>query len=70
MKVAVFSTKPFDREFLERANSRRHELRFFQPHVELETAPLAAGSEGICGFVNEHAQQANRLNCVCIGKWR
>ncbi len=31
MKVAVFSTKAYDREFLEAANSGQHELRFFEP---------------------------------------
>ena len=42
MKVAVFSTKKYDREFLEAANAGRHELRFFEPQLNLETASLAA----------------------------
>ena len=53
VKVAVFSTKPYDRAFLERANARRHDLRFVHPHLDLETAPLAAGFEGVCAFVND-----------------
>jgi D-lactate dehydrogenase len=53
MKVAVFSTKSYDREFLESANGGRHELHFFQPHLDLETVPLAAGFEGVCAFVND-----------------
>jgi D-lactate dehydrogenase len=38
MKVAVFSTKNYDREFLEAANTSRHELRFFEPQLNIETA--------------------------------
>lgn len=53
MKVAVFSTKAYDREFLGRANAGQHELRFFEPRLSAETAPLAADFEAICGFVND-----------------
>ena len=53
MKVAVFSSKPYDREFLTQANAGHHELRFLQPHLNEETASLAAGSAGVCGFVND-----------------
>ncbi len=53
MKVAVFSTKPYDREFLERANAGRHELRFLEPRLNAETAALAAGFEAVCIFVND-----------------
>jgi hypothetical protein len=31
MKIAVFSIKPYDREFLARANDSVHELHFFAP---------------------------------------
>jgi len=53
MKVAVFSSKPYDREFLTQANAGRHELRFLQPHLNEETASLAAGFAGVCAFVND-----------------
>jgi hypothetical protein len=34
MKVAVFSTKAYDRRFLEAANAEHgHELVFFEPHL-------------------------------------
>jgi len=33
MKIAVFSTKPYDREFLASANDKVHELRFFEPRL-------------------------------------
>ena len=43
MKIAVFSAKKYDREFLSAANASRHELRFFEPHLSEETAGLAGG---------------------------
>jgi len=53
MRVAVFSTKSYDREFLDRANSGRHELHYLEPRLSAETAPLGAGFEAVCGFVND-----------------
>src|SRR5215467_584918 len=53
MKVAIFSTKNYDREFLSAANASRHELRFFEPHLDEETAGLATGFEAVCVFVND-----------------
>ncbi|HEX7530416.1 MAG TPA: 2-hydroxyacid dehydrogenase [Pyrinomonadaceae bacterium] len=53
MRVAVFSAKNYDREFLEAANSSRHELRYFEPHLNEETVGLAAGFGAVCVFVND-----------------
>jgi len=35
MKIAVFSTKPDDREFLASATDSVHELRFFEPRLTM-----------------------------------
>jgi D-lactate dehydrogenase len=52
--VAVFSTKPYDREFLSRSNAGHgHDLAFLEPRLAPETAPLAAGSHAVCAFVND-----------------
>lgn len=56
MKVAVFSTRAYDREFLERANSA-HELVFFRDHLRRETARLADGCDVACLFVNDQADR-------------
>ncbi|RMG69046.1 MAG: 2-hydroxyacid dehydrogenase [Calditrichaeota bacterium] len=54
MKVAVFSTKSYDREFLDQANRRfGHELVYFEPHLRRETALLAQGFPAVCVFVND-----------------
>ena len=53
MKIAVFSAKRYDREFLDAANTDGHVLRYFQPHLDAETASLAAGFDAVCAFVND-----------------
>jgi D-lactate dehydrogenase len=56
MKVAVFSTKAYDRQFLEAANSRNeHDLVFFEPRLNRDTAILAAGFPAVCVFVHDQA---------------
>ena len=54
MKVAVFSTESYDREFLTAANAvAGHDLTFYEPRLTAQTCALAAGFPAICGFVND-----------------
>jgi D-lactate dehydrogenase len=54
MRVAVFNTKSYDQRFLEAANTTHgHELLFLEPHLNLQTAALAAGCTAVCSFVND-----------------
>ena len=54
MKVAVFSTKPYDRQFFDRANLKyAHELNYFDASLNAATASLAAGCDAVCVFVND-----------------
>ncbi|SCG67506.1 2-hydroxyacid dehydrogenase [Micromonospora coxensis] len=54
MRVAVFSTKPYDRDFLTAANADgRHELALLEPRLSAETATLARGADAVCAFVND-----------------
>ncbi len=56
MQVAVYSTKPYDERFLERANaaaSAGHSLTYFKPPLDASTAPGAKVFEGVCAFVND-----------------
>ena len=64
MKVAIFSAKKYDREFLNAANDSHHELRFFEPHLNEETVGLATGFEAVCVFVND------QVNAAVIAKLR
>ncbi len=54
MRVAVFSTKSYDREFLTAANTRHgHELLFLEGRLTAESAALGTGFPAICAFVND-----------------
>ncbi len=54
MKVAVFSTKSYDRQFFTIANEHHHhELIFLEPRLNHQTACLAIDIPGICVFVND-----------------
>ncbi len=54
MRVAVFSTKPYDRQFLDAANrSHDFKLKYFESRLTSETVQVAAGYDGVCVFVND-----------------
>jgi D-lactate dehydrogenase len=56
MRIAVFSSKPYDRAFLEAANAAHghgHTFTYFEPRLSRETAALAARHDAVCAFVND-----------------
>lgn len=54
MKVAVFSTKPYDQRFLTAANAHTvHDLVFLEDRLNERSATLASGCEAVCAFVND-----------------
>jgi len=55
MKVAVFSSKPYDRNFFDAANGGRHELRYLRDRLTVDTAALAKGASAVCLFANDEA---------------
>ena len=58
MKVAVFSSKSYDRQFLEAANcDRNHELVFFEARLTPDTAVLAANFPAVCVFINDQLNE-------------
>ena len=70
MKTAVFSARPYDREFMSAANAKAaHRLCFFDAALGLETCALAAGHEAVCIFVNDTAD-AGVLEALAAGGTR
>lgn len=64
MRVAVFSTKPYDRDSLTSANAAHgHQLEFFEAALSLQTCSLAAGFEAVCVFVHDQLD-AHLLRCL------
>ncbi len=54
VRIAVFSSRSYDRRFLTEANGRHgHELTFLEPRLDATTAALAEGHDAVCPFVND-----------------
>ncbi|MDO6438070.1 2-hydroxyacid dehydrogenase [Cyclobacterium sp. 1_MG-2023] len=54
MKIAVFSTKPYDQEYFEKYSSNNeYTFAFFETALNKTTANLSAGFDVICAFVND-----------------
>ncbi|ELR71963.1 D-lactate dehydrogenase [Fulvivirga imtechensis AK7] len=55
-KVAVYSTKPYDKNFLQKAAQGHNvEFHYFEDSLSEETADFARGFEAVCIFVNDRA---------------
>ncbi|MCU0462606.1 MAG: 2-hydroxyacid dehydrogenase, partial [Bacteroidales bacterium] len=54
MKVAVFSTRSYDMEFLDKANiENKQELVYFESSLKQKTTRLAENFDAVCVFVND-----------------
>ena len=53
MKIAVFSSRSYDRDYFNKANKYGHELTFFDAQLNEQTAPLIKGHSAVCAFVND-----------------
>lgn len=53
MKVCFFDTHTFEKDPLSSANSKKHELSFFDVRLDTKTAILARSYECVCAFVND-----------------
>src|SRR3546814_502007 len=59
MRVAVFSTKPYDRTFLDRANAAHgHRLDYHEARLTPATAALIGDADAVCPFVNDRVDAA------------
>ena len=53
-KILFFDTKPYDKEFFNRANaSLRFEINYLKTHLTREAAEFTAGYPTVCAFVND-----------------
>ncbi len=54
MEVLVYSTRPYDRDYLEEANKERHRLHFTEARLDEATAVLAHGFPAVCCFIDDN----------------
>lgn len=54
MRITVYSTRSYDRRFLDEANADgRHALTYLETRLDASTVATAAGSQAVCVFVND-----------------
>jgi D-lactate dehydrogenase len=61
MKVVAYSIKPFEKEFLIRANRKKHDITLISNPLSVETASFAAGKDAVLVFTNDDVS-ANVIN--------
>jgi D-lactate dehydrogenase len=58
MRVAMFSTKPYDRKSFEEAGTTGLDMSWLEPRLNQETVALADAAPAVCLFVNDDANAA------------
>ena len=58
MKIAVFSSKPYDQEYLGKYQDKNFAMSFFEARLEPSTAPMTQGFDVVCCFVNDEVDAA------------
>ncbi len=56
-RIAIFDTKPYDREWFDKQNTA-YELVYFENKLNEKTAVLAKGCDAVCAFVNDDINKA------------
>lgn len=57
MRVAVYSTHRFERDYLLQAAEGHHELLLLEPQLNPDTCSMALGCQAVCIFVNDDASE-------------
>ena len=57
MKVVAYSIKPFEKEFLIRANQKKHEITLISNALSVETAVYAEGKDAVVVFTNDDVSE-------------
>lgn len=58
LQVTIYSTQPYDAEFLRQAAAEGIRWHFVSEALNLQTATFAAGSQAVCVFVNDDLSAA------------
>lgn len=53
MKVVVYSTKLFEKEYLAKANHKKHDITLISNPLEIDTASFAEGKDAVVVFTND-----------------
>ena len=53
MKVVAYSIKPFEKEFLSKANQKKHDITLISNPLSAETTSYAEGKDAVVVFIND-----------------
>jgi len=57
MKVVAYSIKSFEKEFLAKANQKKHDITLISNSLSLETAIYAEGKDAVIVFTNDDVSE-------------
>lgn len=57
MKVVAYSIKPFEKEFLAKANRKKHDITLISNPLSLNTASFAEGKDAVIVFTNDDVSE-------------
>jgi len=57
MKAVAYSIKPFEKEFLAKANQKKHDITLISNALSLETVIYARGKEAVIVFTNDDVSE-------------
>lgn len=57
MKVVAYSINPFEKEFLIRANQKKHDITLISNALSIETASYAQGKDAVLVFTNDDVSE-------------
>lgn len=52
-KVAMFDSKPYDKNWFDKMNEDRYEIHYFESKLNEDTVSLTRGYDVVCAFVND-----------------
>ena len=68
IKVAFFDTKPYDREFFDKANEKfGFQLTYFETRLGSASARMAAGFDAVSAFVNDDVGEETVKELIRLG---
>ena len=53
MKAVAYSIKPFEKEFMAKANQKKHDITLISNALSADTAAYAAGKDAVIVFTND-----------------
>ncbi|MBK0379608.1 2-hydroxyacid dehydrogenase [Mucilaginibacter segetis] len=67
MKAVAFSIKPFEKEYLAKANQKKHDITLISNPLSIDTALYASGKDAVIVFTNDDVSAPVVEKLACLG---